>query len=332
MEELVGEMTHIQITPAQDDVELPSVDAANRRVTRLNRDIEKCGPVNMLAIEQYEEVNGRLLDFKRDLQSLEDERTSLLGITEQLQEQRVRRLTLVFDQINSNFMKIFKRLSQGGSGQLRLENMDDPFQGGLLMEARPAGKRKGTRLSSLSGGEKSMVALAFIFAVQRYDPSPFYYLDEVDQNLDSDNAQLIAELCREVSHEAQFIMVTLRKVSLQLADHHIGVTHAGDGISRLLMDIDQDRAIELGQAALEESDSSSQKQELSSKLPQQKDMPLVSEEEFSLTSSSSSSLEAIRLRSQQNEHPIGEKLDGNKPRNEPSVLAFSSNDESGVDE
>ena len=91
------------------------------------------------------------------------------------------------------------------------------------------------------------------FAIQDYDPSPFYYFDEVDQNLDPFNAELIAKMCRERSEAAQFIMVTLRKVSLRLADHHIGITHGGDGCSRRIIDFDKERAIELGEASLEEA-------------------------------------------------------------------------------
>ena len=97
-----------------------------------------------------------------------------------------------------------------------------------------------------------MAAMALIFAIQDHDPSPFYYFDEVDQNLDAYNAERIAEMCRERSLNAQFIMVTLRKVSLRLADHHIGITHAGDGCSRRIADFDRDRAIELGEKALAE--------------------------------------------------------------------------------
>lgn len=99
-----------------------------------------------------------------------------------------------------------------------------------------------------------MAALALIFAIQDYDPSPFYYFDEVDQNLDATNAERIAEMCRQRSKNAQFIMVTLRKVSLRLADHHIGITHGGDGCSRRIVDFDRDRAIELGAEAEEEAE------------------------------------------------------------------------------
>lgn len=104
-----------------------------------------------------------------------------------------------------------------------------------------------------------MAALALIFAIQDYDPSPFYYFDEVDQNLDGYNAERIAMMCRERSKRAQFIMVTLRKVSLRLADHHIGITHGGDGCSRRIVDFDRERAIALGEKALAEAEKDNEK-------------------------------------------------------------------------
>ena len=106
-----------------------------------------------------------------------------------------------------------------------------------------------------------MAALALIFAIQDYDPSPFYYFDEVDQNLDAYNAERIAKMCRKRSKRAQFIMVTLRKVSLKLADHHIGITHGGDGCSRRILDFDRERAIALGEAALKEAQKDAAKNE-----------------------------------------------------------------------
>jgi len=92
-----------------------------------------------------------------------------------------------------------------------------------------------------------MAALAMIFAIQDYEPSPFYYFDEVDQNLDPFNSERVATLCRMRSQMAQFIMVTLRKVSLTLADHHIGITHAGDGRSQRITDFDRAAALELSE-------------------------------------------------------------------------------------
>ena len=147
------------------------------------------------------------------------------------------------------------------------------------MACVPPGESKRTRRSFLSGGEKSMAALAFIFAIQDYEPSPFYYFDEVDQNLDPFNAERIATLCRLRSMQAQFIMVTLRKVSLNLADHHIGITHAGDGCSRRIADFDRAAALELGEefekekAAQERAKNEKQNMEL----PDPEVMPKVPE-------------------------------------------------------
>ena len=127
-----------------------------------------------------------------------------------------------------------------------------------------------------------MAALALIFAIQDYEPSPFYYFDEVDQNLDAFNAELIAGLCRLRSQRAQFIMVTLRKVSLQLADHHIGITHAGDGCSRQITDFDREQALELGEAAEAELKAAEatlkKKAELTKDLPDPSKMESVPEE------------------------------------------------------
>jgi chromosome segregation protein len=148
------------------------------------------------------------------------------------------------------------------------------------MWAQPPGKSSKTRLNLLSGGEKSMAALTLIFAIQDYEPSPFYYFDEVDQNLDAFNAESIATLCKLRSQRAQFIMVTLRKVSLQLAEHHIGVTHAGDGCSRLIHDFDRDQAIEIGVAAereLEAQKLAEESRENMPELPKAENRPRVPE-------------------------------------------------------
>lgn len=125
-----------------------------------------------------------------------------------------------------------------------------------------------------------MAALAFVFAIQDYEPSPFYYFDEVDQNLDPFNAERIATLCRIRSTHAQFIMVTLRKVSLTLADHHIGITHAGDGCSRRIADFDRAAAIELGEEFEAEQDALKEAQtakEGMTNLPNAEAMPKVPE-------------------------------------------------------
>ena len=182
----------------------------------------------------------------------------------------------MFDHVNKNFSRVYEILQPGGSGKLRMENLRNPFDGGLEMDCVPPGKSKNTRRNQLSGGEKSMAALALIFSIQDYEPSPFYYLDEVDQNLDPFNAERIATLCRIRSQQAQFLMVTLRKISLTLADHHVGVTHAGDGRSRLITDFDRAAAIEMGEKFEAERKAQTQikaDREAMPELPEPEDMP-----------------------------------------------------------
>ncbi|MCL2510160.1 MAG: chromosome segregation protein SMC, partial [Methanomassiliicoccaceae archaeon] len=129
------------------------------------------------------------------------------------------------------------QLSGGGEAYMGLEDDDDPFIGGLTINAKPK-NGKLLRLEALSGGEKSLTALAFIFAIQEYQPSPFYVLDEVDMFLDSVNAEMVARRVKESSGKAQFIQVSLRKVTLATADHLIGVTRPPSGISKMIIQPD----------------------------------------------------------------------------------------------
>ena len=245
--ELFAEMQSNEIEPASADTSLPSVGDAEKRVRTLERSMEKHGPVNMLAIEQYAECEERLDSMKVEFKQLQSRRANLVEITEKLESQRKEKLVKVLDKVNENFKESYKILSDGGKGELYLENPEEPFKGGLELWAKPKGKSSKVNRLQLSGGEQSMAALALIFAIQDYDPSPFYYFDEVDQNLDGINAERIAKMCRKRSKKAQFLMVTLRKVSLRLADHHIGITHGGDGCSRRIVDFDRERAIKLSE-------------------------------------------------------------------------------------
>ncbi len=134
-----------------------------------------------------------------------------------------------YEAINDQFESILERLS-AGSGTLHLEDEDDPFDGGLTMKAQP-GDKPIQRLDAMSGGEKSLTALAFIFAIQRHNPAPFYALDEVDAFLDAANAERVGELVDELADKAQFIVVSHRSAMLERSERAIGVTMQGDNIS-----------------------------------------------------------------------------------------------------
>ncbi|MBG46290.1 MAG: chromosome segregation protein SMC [Euryarchaeota archaeon] len=257
--DLLVEMAAESIPVAEEDSDLPNVGDAQKAVNDLRRKLDRFGDFNMLAIEQYDACKARLDEMKDDFKTLQQRRKRLIDITDKLESQRKKRLLATLKDVNENFKVVYKRLSNGGRGELFLENPEEPFKGGLDMWAQPRGKSNKSRLQGLSGGEKSMASLSLIFAIQDHDPSPFYYFDEVDQNLDVPNSKLIATECRNRSEAAQFIMVTLRKVSLELADHHIGITHGGDGCSRRIVDFDRDRAIELGAQAEKEASNASDK-------------------------------------------------------------------------
>ena len=277
--EIVAELADAEIDVPSAEIQLPTVAEAERVVQGLERRLGHLGDVNMLAIEQYDIAVERVAGLIEDGKILRQRRDDLVGIADRLESERKKRLLLVFEHVNRNFSRVYAQLQPGGIGSLRLENLKNPFDGGLEMDCVPPGKNSKTRRNLLSGGEKSMAALALIFAIQDYEPSPFYYFDEVDQNLDPFNSELIAALCLMRSQRAQFIMVTLRKVSLNLANHHIGITHAGDGCSRRITDFDRAAALQMSEEMEKEEAARKQSETERSELvlPDPEKMPRVPE-------------------------------------------------------
>ncbi len=189
------------------------------------------GSINEKAIEDYEEELKRFNDIKEKLDILLQEKRSIEELIESLEKKKVLAFLEVFENINKNLNKNFKILSPSGKAYLELENEQDPFSGGVLLKARPRGKDV-KRLEMMSGGEKTLTALSFLFAVQQYRPAPFYYFDEVDAALDDANARKVGQLMKELSKEAQFIVITHRDSMASFADRMIGVS-AKDGISNV---------------------------------------------------------------------------------------------------
>ena len=189
-------------------------------------------PVNMLALEEHERTQTRLDELSAKLATLEAERTELLLRVENFTTLRFRAFKEAFDVVNENFQSIFATLSDG-DGYLHLDNAEDPFSGGLNLVAHPKGKPV-QRLSSMSGGEKSLTALSFIFALQRYRPSPFYAFDEVDMFLDGANVERLAKMVKRQAQQAQFIVVSLRRPMIESAERTIGVTQARGAYTQVL--------------------------------------------------------------------------------------------------
>jgi chromosome segregation protein len=224
--ELPDPLPEIPDTATRDVVEL------QHELRSLQKRLQAMEPVNMLALEEYDRTQARLEELTDKLHTLQEERTELLLRIENFTTLRQRAFKEAFDAVNLNFQSIFATLSDG-DGHLQLEDSQDPFNGGLNLVAHPKGKPV-QRLASMSGGEKSLTALSFIFALQRYRPSPFYAFDEVDMFLDGANVERLARMIKQQAQEAQFLVVSLRRPMIESADRTIGVTQARGAYTQVL--------------------------------------------------------------------------------------------------
>lgn len=212
-----------------DPEEIPDHDTVEETIDRLETEMEALEPVNMLAIEEYDGVESDLAELTDRKAVLVEEREGIHDRIESYEQQKRATFMDAFEGIDEQFREIFERLS-AGTGELHLEDEADPFEGGLTMKAQP-GDKPVQRLDAMSGGEKSLTALAFIFAIQRYNPAPFYALDEVDAFLDAANAERVGELVDELAEDAQFIVVSHRSAMLERSERAIGVTMQENNVS-----------------------------------------------------------------------------------------------------
>ncbi|HKJ59841.1 MAG TPA: AAA family ATPase, partial [Halobacteriales archaeon] len=212
-----------------DPEEIPDHEEVRTKIDRLELEMERLEPVNMLAIDEYDAVEEELADLGERKDTLVEERDGIRERIESYERQKKETFMEAFDGIDEYFRDIFSRLSNG-SGELHLENPEDPFEAGLTMKAKP-GDKPVQRLDAMSGGEKSLTALAFIFAIQRYNPAPFYALDEVDAFLDAANAERVGEMLDELADRAQFVVVSHRSAMLERSERAIGVTMQDDNVS-----------------------------------------------------------------------------------------------------
>jgi len=233
-----------QFPEPEPDEKPASVDELKRKVAALDQQIQSMGDVNQRAVEEYDQEKSRSDEFQTEVQRLTSEKTELLSLVGEIEKKKREKITEVVAKVGENYKTIYGELSAGGEGEIALENPDDPLAGGLLIKARPIGKTV-SRLEQLSGGEKSLASLAFIFSMQRYDPSPLYVFDEVDMSLDGLNAEFVGRMLRRNAERAQFVVISLRKVTLKFAHHLLGVTMRGDGCSRVVgIDLDDIHDVE----------------------------------------------------------------------------------------
>jgi chromosome segregation protein len=212
-------------------------DELAARVTRLESRREALGQVNPLAKEEYEAEKERLEELATQRADLEASLAELAALRDELTETVNRRFDETFAAVAANFEEVAATLFPGGEGRLRLVEPDDEdgagAEPGVEVELRPAGK-KITRLTLLSGGEKALGAISFLFALFLAKPCPFYLLDEVEAALDDANIARFVELLRRYADRAQFVVITHQKRTMEAADVLYGVTMGGDGVSQIV--------------------------------------------------------------------------------------------------
>jgi chromosome segregation protein len=203
------------------------------KVDKIKRSIESIGPINWAVKDEYEEKSSRLnvlLEQKADLVEAESNlKEAIKKIDKVAQEQFFE----TFSKVKENFEKMFTVFFNGGNGSIELSNTDDPLNSEINIFAQPPGKRNKS-LKMLSAGEKSLTAIALLFSIYQYKPSPFCILDEIDAPLDDINIRKFTEVIRDYSKSTQFIMVTHNKLTMESADCIYGVTAEKRGISKLM--------------------------------------------------------------------------------------------------
>jgi chromosome segregation protein len=233
LESLHEEITRLRAeNPDYQPPNAATVEQLKHQVERLERRMRALEPVNMKALEEYNQTDDRQKELNEHLDTLAMEKDLILQRIGGYDELKRKTFMEAFDAINLNFQDIFAELSHG-HGRLELENPADPFSGGLIIRAQPRDKKM-QRIEALSGGEKSLTALSFVFAFQRFAPAPFYAFDEVDMMLDGSNAERLARMVKQQSETAQFVVVSLRRPMIENADHAIGVSLRADGYSRVV--------------------------------------------------------------------------------------------------
>lgn len=216
---------------AEDEV--IDVDVLREVLTGLKGELEELPEINMKAVAQYDEeleLNNELMGKKKFVERDYDAISKAIA---DIESEKREKFMGVFNSISRDFNRIFGILSPDGRAKLELEDPDDPFNAGINIMANPGGK-KITSMLSLSGGEKSLTALAMIFAVQRYKPAPFYVFDEIDAFLDINNVNKVATLVREMASATQIVVISLRAPMIAKAEKIFGVTAGEDRISQIV--------------------------------------------------------------------------------------------------
>ena len=229
-------------TLLQEMDESATVDAWEEKLAKLRLRIDRLGPINLAAIDEFKEQTERKEYLDSQLADLNDALETLEGAIRKIDRETRTRFRETFNNVNDGFKRLFPKLFGGGHAYLEMTG-DDLLSAGVTVMARPPGKRNST-IHLLSGGEKALTAVAMVFAIFDLNPAPFCMLDEVDAPLDDANVGRFCEIVKEMSDRVQFIFITHNKVTMELARQLSGVTMQEPGVSRLVS-VDLDAAVKM---------------------------------------------------------------------------------------
>ncbi|MEM2282173.1 MAG: AAA family ATPase [Candidatus Hadarchaeales archaeon] len=225
--ELEGELKHLREVRVPQNLEIHQLE---RKKEELERKLRGLGPINFRAEEDFKKQEREYQELLKRYQKLVEEKSKIEETIREVEERKRDAFMRVFEQVNSNFSEIFRKLQPEGEGRLVLQTPENPFEGGLEIRAKFGGVERD--IFNLSGGERALVTLAFLFALQRVKPSALYVFDEVDASLDPINVQRVAQLLKEYAKNSQLILVTFRDAVMAAANRVLGVTKQ-NGISQV---------------------------------------------------------------------------------------------------
>ena len=209
--------------------------ASKARIDELERELRIMGPINPLALQEYEELQQRHGFLEAELEDVRESRKELAKVIRQVDAEIQSTFASAFADVSENFLQIFSSLFPGGEGRLVLTEPGNLLDTGIDIEAKPGGKNV-KKLSLLSGGERSMTAIAFLFAVFRSRPSPFYVMDEVEAALDDVNLHRFLRLIAEFRRDAQLLVVSHQKRTMEAGDCLLGVSMQPGGSSKVVVE------------------------------------------------------------------------------------------------
>ncbi len=217
-------------------------EAWEEKLEKVRAKIERLGPINLAAIDEFKEQSERKEYLDSQLADLNDALDTLEGAIRKIDRETRTRFRETFANIDKGFKRLFPKLFGGGHAYLELTG-DDLLSAGVTVMARPPGKRNST-IHLLSGGEKALTAVALVFAIFELNPAPFCLLDEVDAPLDDANVTRFCEIVKEMSEVVQFVFITHNKVTMEMARQLTGVTMQEPGVSRMVS-VDLDEAVKM---------------------------------------------------------------------------------------